>query len=290
MPVGGRFEELSWLQCKHVEALGAAAQLARWCGQPDDAERWETRRRHISARIRAVFWRDGVGYIHTLNHVGDVDNPHVPGWGGHYERTYLQSIRLGESGPSRQCNALAVLAGVATEAQRRVLLDRVFRSDDLEPVITPYFLYFEQTARAACGDSSGAVATMSQYVADMLEDRDAATVIEMHDPRVRDHRRFCNHFDVNWDWPLSYCHGWGSGLIPLTQRHLMGLHPTAPGWARLTLEASARLPMDYEASVATPFGPIHVSFDTASDTTRFRVPGGIELSGGPASGCVVERV
>lgn len=281
MPVGGRFEELSWLQCKHVEGLRTAARVARWLGHADDAAEWETRAEQIAQRIVGVFWRQGRGFIHTLNHVGEVVNPHVPGWGGHYQKTYEEKIRLGESGPSRQCNALAVWAGIPDADMRRAILGRVFSDPAVEPIITAYFLYYEQMARASCGDKVGAVESMRDYVADLLEDRNAATVIEMHDPRVNDFRKFCNHFEVTWTWPLSYCHGWGAGLIPLAQRHLMGLVPKAPGWAQLAIDTAAALPMGFDARVPTSHGPIRVSRATRTGTLHYRIPTDIEIVGMP---------
>lgn len=288
MPVGGRFEELSWLQCKHVEGLRTAARIARWLGRPDDAARWEERAGRIARQIVGRFWRSGRGFVHTLNHVGEVRNPHVPGWGGHYRKTYEEGLRLGESGPSRQCNALAVWAEIPDAQMRRDMLGQVFCNPAVEPVITAYFLYYEQMARGACGDGAGAVRTMADYVADLLEDRNAATVVEMHDPRVQDFRRFCNHFDVTWTWPLSYCHGWGAGLIPLAQRWLMGLSPRAPGWAELAVEAPAGLPLAFEATVPTLHGPVRVSRAERGAPVQYRIPAGIRVVASPASGVVVE--
>ena len=281
MPVGGRFEELSWLQCKHVEGLRSAAAIAGWLGRADDAALWNERADRIGKRIVEVFYRSGQGFLHTLNHIGEVENPHVPGWGGHYQRTYVDGIRLGPSGPSRQCNAFAVWAGVADEKMRAELLKNVFGSQTIEPVITAYFLYYEQMARAMCGDPVGAIRLMGEYVAGMLENRDAATLIEMYDPRMRDFRRFCNHFSVFHKSPLSYCHGWGAGLVPLMQRHMMGLSPLAPGWDRLAIEPPAELPFEYEASVPTPHGIVKVAQE-AGGRPRFRLPHGIELAVKPS--------
>jgi len=289
MPVGGRFEELSWLQCKHVAGLRTAAQIARWLGCTDDANQWEARAKRIAQRTIDVFWRPGAGFVHTLNHVGDVTNPHVPGWGGHYQRTYVDNVRLGESGASRQCNALAVWAGIPDRRMQQAIVEQVFRNPKVEPVITAYFLYYEQMARAACGDKAGAITAMSDYVADLLEDRDAATVIEMHDPRVKDFRKFCNHFEVTWDWPLSYCHGWGAGLVPLSQRHLMGLSPAAPGWSELAIEPPATAGMAFEASIPTSHGIVEVSRAEPGGPVRYRVPSGINVVTAPVSGVVVEK-
>lgn len=289
MPVGGRFEELSWLQCKHVEGLRTAARVARWLGNPDDAALWETHADRIQQKVISTFWRTDRGFVHTLNHAGEVVNPHLPGSDGHYQKTYIDNVRLGESHPTRQCNALAVWAGIPDEKMRQVILRKVFDNQEIEPIITAYFLYYEQMARAACGDRENAVRLMCDYVADLLEDRDAATVIEMHDPRVKDFRKFCTHFEVAWKWPLSYCHGWGAGLVPLSQRYLMGLSPLAPGWAELAIEPPASLPMAFEATVPTCRGVVKVSRAKRGEPVCYRIPSDIHLVTAPTCGVVVER-
>lgn len=289
MPVGGRFEELCWLQCKHVEGLRTAAILAHWLGREDLGQTWRQRADRIGRRIVDVFWRPDSGFVHTLNHVGEVENPHLPGWGGHYDKTYEEGIRLGESGPSRQACALAIWAGLADESMQATMLEQVFANPAVEPVITAYFKYYELMAHAAAGDKQGAVEAMRDYLTQMLEARDAATVIEMYDPRVTDFRQYCNHFSVLHLWPLSYCHGWGSGLVPIAQRHLMGLAPQAPGWSQLAIEAPAALPMAFDATVSTHHGPLRVTRDDQAGPVRYRVPAGIEVVASPEQGVVIEQ-
>ncbi len=287
MPVGGRFEELSWLQCKYAEGLRTAAQIAGWLGYADDQANWQAQAEALAQTIRERFWRPETGFLHTLNHVGEVENPHIPGWGGHYQRTYQEAIRLGPSGPTRQCNALAVLAGIPDDAMRRTILRQVFDQSAVEPVITAYFLYFELDARARCGDPAGALRRFANYLGGMLEDREAATLLEMYDPRVRDIRRFCNHFAPSWTWPLSYCHGWGAGLVPLQQRYLYGLSPAAPGWDRLRLTPAAETGLDFWATVPTRHGTIEIT-KTVGSPAHYVLPEAIVLESQP-EGVVIRR-
>ena len=111
----------------------------------------------------------------------------------------------------------------------------------------------------------------------------------MHDPRVKDFRKFCNHFEVTWTWPLSYCHGWGAGLVPLAQRHLLGLAPVAPGWASLALAEPPRLPMAFQATVPTPQGTVSVSRDDSAGPLRYVLPPGMELAGEIPAESIVEK-
>lgn len=289
MPVGGRFEELSWLQCKYVEALRDAADLARWLDRSEDAARWSTAADQTARRVSRTFWRDGVCLIHTLNHVGEVANPHLPGYDGHYQKTYIDKLRLGPSGASRQSTALAILAGVLDERQRDQSLANVFNQPKVDPIITAYFLYYEQTARAMCGDVAGAIYAFGDYVGAMLEREDAACVWELWSPEVNDARKYASHFDQTWRYPLSLCHGWGAGAVPITTRWLLGIHPTKPGFGAISLSPCMNVPWSYQATVPTPHGPIKVERDNHDARIRFIVPRAIGVEPVTTENVLVEQ-
>ncbi|MEI7436571.1 MAG: hypothetical protein WCL16_07170 [bacterium] len=274
MPLGGRFEDLSPLQCQHLEALRIATQLAVWLGEQDDALRWTRRADRLAKVIRRRFWVPGLGLHHTLRRS-------VPEWLPMFnaildpQRRYLDRYHkkadCGPSGPSRHSMAMAWRAGLLdTPACRKLALD-LFRSRRLPALQTPYFLYYEQDARAWCGDHAGAVKTMRDYVAAQLEENDSATVWEWYVPGESALERL-----ALGDWPKSLCHGWGSGLVPLAQRHLLGIRPVGPGYRSIVLAPAALVAMDIEATVPTPFGPISASKSRRGGWT-FRVPKEIEI-------------
>jgi len=293
-PIGGRFEELSWLQCKYLEALRNAADLARWLGRERDAAAWTRQAEDLHAHIVKAFWRPGLGFVHTLNHVGTVDKPLMPaGNHQHYPRTYEQKIRLGPSGPSRQCNALAVWAGACTPEMRRTVLRRVFDNRRVPAIITPYFAYFEQIARAECGDPAGAVMRMRDYVGELLEREDSPTVWEMYDLDVRDHRRYYCHYNSEFDWTVSHCHGWSSGAVALATRYVAGVRPVLPGFRAVSLDPCAGIPWAFQATVPTPYGPIRALREKSRGPVVYWVPRGITVErsaeGDARAPVVVER-
>ena len=281
LPHGGRFEELSWLQAKYVEGLRTAAQLADWLGRADTAQRWRHQADRIAAQILQRFWRAADGFLHTLNHAGPCQHLRE-----HYPKTYLQQIALGPSGPTRQCNALAVLAGLATPAMRQTILARVFQNPAITPITTPYFRYYENWARARCGDPAGALADMAGYVGDLIEREDAATIWEMYDSTVRDLRRYCCG-EVASVWPTSLCHGWSSGLVPLAQRYLLGIEALQPGFAEVRLQPAPAARWAFDATLPTPHGSIHVWRESATAPVHYQLPAGIKAQR-PAAGVVVE--
>jgi len=283
VPLGGRFEELSWLQAKYVGGLRHAARLARWLDDSSSATRWQQQAERLEKLIGERFWSAAAGFIHTLNHVGPCH-----ALKDHYQKTYVEKIALGPSGASRQCNAVAVLAGIGTDAQRQIILDRVFRNPAIAPIITPYFRYYEDCARALCGDPGGALEDMVGYIGDMVEREDAASIWEAYDPSVRDLRRYSNGRDVTWHWPTSLCHGWSSGLVPLTQRYLLGIEPVQPGFTEVRLQPATTARWSFEATVPTPHGGIRVWRDAATAPVHYKLPAGIKAQL-PAEGVIVER-
>jgi len=293
-PLGGRLEELGWLQATYLIGLRNAAKVAIMLDEKEQALHWQAQADALARQIHQKFWSPRVGYIHTLNHVGQPSNPHHPfiayrDW--HAKRTYEEGIQLGPSGPSRQANAYAILAGLGDASIRRTILDRVFNNSEISPVITPYFAYYEQRARALCGDPTGALEVFRNYIGNMLEVEDSATLWEYYIPEIRDLRRYSSHLDIDFPGPTSLCHGWGAGVVPLTTELLLGINPTQPGFSEVLLKPVANLPWSYQATVPTPSGPISIQKDKEDSTIRYRIPKGISVRKDPStsSNILVER-
>ncbi len=277
MPMGGRFEELCWLQCAYVQALRKAADIANWLGHPDDAAQWRARADRLSTLIIERCWHDGMGFVHTLNHAGAIRHLKE-----HYQKTYVENIKLGPSGPSRHSSALAVLAGLCTPAMKRTTLSNVFTNAEVTPIVTPYFRYYENLGRALCGDAIGALHDMTDYVGGLVEREDSATVWEFYDPTVTDIRKYSNMLDVTWHWSTSLCHGWSSGLVPLVQRFLLGVESVEPGFAKVRLDPATDARWSFDATIPTPQGPIRARRDAAGEPVIYTLPEGVEpLPAGP---------
>jgi alpha-L-rhamnosidase len=264
MPVGGRFEELSWLQLKYLEALHTAVRCAGWLGEHGDADGFRADARRLRRTVLRLFHRPGRGFVHTLNRAGD-------GWETireheHYHRTYVRKVRLGESGPSRHSCAMAVWADACDDAARREVC-RVLNDRSVQPITTPYWAYYEQCARAECGDAPGAIANMRDYIGRHLEENDCPTVWESYEPGVRDFRRWGLHA-----WPKSLCHGWSSGAVPIATRYLLGIRPCSPGFATVRLDPALTVPWTYRATVPTPHGPIDVERPDRRGPVVYRLP------------------
>jgi alpha-L-rhamnosidase len=265
MPLGGTFEQISCLQCQYVEGLRMAAVVARWLGHPKDATAWTKQADALAKKVKSVFWRRGRGMVHTLAKTTKRWEPLAID--SEYPPKFHRLPSLGESGPSRHSQTFAVWAGlVESQSEKRAVL-KTLQSKTLPPLITAYFRYFELTARAECGDATGAILSMRDYIGDVLESFDSPTLWEFHDPAIRDFRAWCLG-----DWPKSLCHPWGGGIVPLLQRYLFGIRILEPGWKRIAIQPEADFPCTFHATIPTPRGEIVVERSSRSEAIRVDVP------------------
>ncbi len=280
-PVGGTFEELSWLQFKYLEALRDAARIAGWLGHRAEAGRFGEQADALAAAVRDRYWRRSRGFVHTLNLAERQWQTLADGV--HYRRTYVDGVRLGPSGPSRHSSALAVWAGLCDDARRKAAVLKVLDNPKVQEVITGYFAYYEQIARAECGDPVGAIMHMRDYVGDQLEQHDSATVWESYEPQVHGFRAW----GLASTWSKSLCHGWSSGAVPIGQRYLLGIWPVEPAFGRVALRPPVDLPWTFEATVPTPHGPIRVERASRGGSVSYILPPGVEAAGAVPEGVEV---
>lgn len=284
IPIGGKFEELSWLQIKYIEGLKTAARIGQWLGDETAAEKWLQRATEIEKIVQNKFWKKGTGFIHTLNKVYQETDQHsgensiVYKNNQHYKQTYEKNVALGPSKPSRQANALAIFANLCTPEMKKIILHNVFNNTEIPPIITPYFAYYEQFARAECGDPDGALLNFSNYIGQMLEDEDSATVWEMYDPQVKDLRKYFTTQDINHQWPVSLCHGWGSGIVPLTRRYLLGIIPRSPGYKKIFLNPRTDFDWTFSATIPTIHGPIKITREQEGGKIKYSIPKEVEIT------------
>jgi hypothetical protein len=294
-PVGGRFEELSWLQCQYAAGLRTAAEIAMWLGEEECATRWRGQYVTLAQRIKERFWNRNAGFIHTLNRVDDADPSTYPPnlshliFTKHIEGTWRDNIALGPSGASRQCNAVAVLAGLSTDDMKTVILQTVFDNALIPKIRTAYFTYYEALARGWCGDRPGAVMQMRDYIGTMLETEQSPTIWERYQPGLDDLRKYAASSLWSRGWVLSCCHGWGAGAVPLTMAFVIGIEPVASGYDAITLNPELRLKWQFSAEIPTRHGPILVERSSTDGPVHYRVPKRIRVANQIPEHVIMER-
>ena len=172
--------------------------------------------------------------------------------------------------PSQQANALRVIAGLANAESTNA---EIFAPDPTAG-LSPFYGYYVLEARAMAGDHTGALDLLRRYWGGMLDF--GAT-------------SFWEHFDAAWldldprptridEWPVdgrpdihrdfgdhcytglrhSLCHAWSSGPTAWLSRHVLGITPAAPGFARVRVRPHLGDLEWAEGHVPTPHGPVHV--------------------------------
>jgi len=270
MPLGGKMEEISWLQMKYLEALKNATYIANVLGFHSHVIQYSNDADKLEKTIVKMFWREQKGFIHTLNKV--IDDFKMPWEIDHFTKSYIEGVRNGESSPSRHSNALAIWSLTSSDFHKKKVLE-VFNNAEISQIITGYFAYYEQSARAACGDSFGAIMNMRNYIGQQLEEHDSATVWESYEPLVKDFRKWGLQ-----SFPKSLCHAWSSGTVPITTKYLLGITPEKPGFEEVSLLPELNIPWSYDAKIPTPHGLIYASKNPEETSVQYKVPSKIKVS------------
>ena len=216
----------------------------------------------------------------------------VLGEDAHARRFYEAAARTTRHTPSpvqnQQANALRVLAGLADAKATNA---DVFAPDPVAG-LSPFYGYYVLEARAAAGDVTGGLDLLRDYWGGMLDLGATA---------------FWEHFDQAWladkpervdEWPApgrrnahrdygeycytgfrhSLCHAWSAGPASWLSRQVLGVLPTAPGFARVSVRPKLG-DLDWaRGTVPTPHGPVVVTAERAADgrvETRVELPSGV---------------
>ena len=205
------------------------------------------------------------------------------------ERAAARAARVVRpTSPSKQANALLVLAGMAdaTAVNRSVLAQDPHRG------LSTFYGYYILQARARAGDFVGGLDLLRTYWGGML-DMGATTFWEGFDidwmpgssridelpvPGKRD-----IHADFG-DWCYkglrhSLCHGWAAGPTAWLMEHILGLAPAAPGFAQVTVRPHLA-GLDWaRGTFPTPQGLIEVAHERRADgsvQTDLKLPDGVQ--------------
>ena len=139
-----------------------------------------------------------------------------------------------------QPNAYAVLSGVADPGQYAAIWKHVLiqasEPKDRGYDITPYYNFYVVSAMAKMGYRRAALGWIRTYWGGMVEEG-ATTFWEAYNPTW--FKGFMYQASLQADgvsgFKVSLAHGWSSGVTPWLMREVLGIHPTAGGFARVTI-------------------------------------------------------
>lgn len=183
----------------------------------------------LAEKIRRFYWKDELG-------------------------AFIDSYQSGKNHVTRHANIFALLYGFANEEERRSIITNVIRNDAITAITTPYFKFFELEAMARLGDIDYLMRNLREYWGGMIHEG-STTIWEGYIPgvpAVEQYAMYGRPFDK------SLCHAWGASPVYIMGKYVMGVKPTAPGYA--TFEIAPHLDgLTYlDATVPVMDGTVHM--------------------------------
>ncbi len=196
-------------------------------------------------------------------------------------RQYMLDTR-GTFGDRWQPNAYAVLSGVAGKSQFagiwRNVLSHVGRPGYRSYAITPYYGFYVVSAMAKMGHRRAALHWIRQYWGGMV--REGATSFwESYNPTW--FKGFLFQASLQADgvsgFNVSLAHGWSSGVTPWLMSQILGIRPTAGGFARVDIRPDLAGLKWAKGAEPTPHGLLRVAIRKARGyVTTIHLPPRVE--------------
>lgn len=234
--------------------------------------------------------------LHALTVTSLESAARIAGWLGDYrleskcrENVTALKRHLPDHYDNKQAASLLALAGIpgAEEAAGVAARDGALG-------FSTFYGYYMLESLARAGMYGEALSIISDYWGAML-DLGATTFWEDLDYSIVHRAARIDEivpegmFDIHADGGAycyeglrhSFCHGWASGPTPWLSRHVLGIEPLEPGFARVAVRPNLGHLNRASGTMPTPYGIITVSHERMPDGTvssRVEVPPGVELA------------
>ncbi|MDO3409748.1 hypothetical protein QWJ34_08230 [Saccharibacillus sp. CPCC 101409] len=167
---------------------------------------------------------------------------------------YIDSYESGSRNVTRHANIFAVLFGYAEGERVETIKRRVLLNPDIPAIHTPYFKFWELEVMAKIGEYAYVIEQIKSYWGGML-DQGATTFWEYYDPSETGPEKYAMYGDK---YGKSLCHAWGASPIYLIGRYLLGVRPTAPGYASFEVAPRTELPGELTCTLPVGAGSVTI--------------------------------
>jgi len=226
--------------------------------------------------------------VYLLDQLGDQSNAaRFTAW----EKRLVQAARANffnsqtnTFGDRLQENVMSILSDTATTAQSPLIYEKIIKPGGIawvvphgvtladSEVMSPYYGYFVLLTMGKLHEDQDALNLLRSYWGNMLS-RGTTTLWEMFDPS----------WPRNFTWVidrlpyLSLCHGWSSGPTSFLSQRILGVRPTAPGYADMVIQPNLCDLQWAMGSVPTPHGVVYVKAMRTKGRIKVRVsiPSGV---------------
>ena len=175
-----------------------------------------------------------------------------------------------------QTNAMAVYADLAGAGQRAAIWENIL-SRPYRFTVTPHLNFYAVAAMAEAGRRKEALGWIRNYWGGMLRP-DTTTFWEGYDPRwPEEHFHQYLQTDHGEGYFVSLCHGWSSGATAWLTEEVLGIQPTAAGFARVAIRPDLCGLKWARGAEPCPPGLVKVDYqyDGADFRARIEIPEGV---------------
>lgn len=247
----GRHGEAAALNAQLAGAFRTTAELAAAIGWPTEAARCQARARTIAHALEARHWDERRGaYVDVVDPVTGEQEPRIS------QHANAAVALWGEPAPARIERALSRISESArltfTASPPVVPTGAALDTEDGVVLANTFYSHFLYEALATRGRFGEALSLMRERFGPMLA-RGATTLWESFEPTA------------------SLCHGFSASPTYQLSRHILGVHPTAAGFAEIAV-APSLCGLDYaEGVVPTPRGDVSIKLERTGEAFVARV-------------------
>jgi alpha-L-rhamnosidase len=196
---------------------------------------------------------------------------------------YLLNSPTDTFGSRWQTNAIAIYSGVANRSQYAPIWNHVLSSaantEYTALVMTPYYNYYIISAMAETGHRAEALDWIRKYWGGMIAEG-ATSFWEAYYPswQKRDFHASLQA-DDGTGYFVSLAHGWSTGPTAWMMEQILGIQPTAAGFAKVTIRPDLAGLSWAKGAEPTPRGLLKVSLrQGARFETTIDLPTGVEAT------------
>ncbi|GMQ57970.1 alpha-L-rhamnosidase [Vallitalea sediminicola] len=184
---------------------------------------------------------------------------------------YINGYVSGKHDVTRQANIFAILFNIADDKKRASIAHNVLLNDDIDPITTPYFKYYELEVLCKLGYLGEVMQIIKEYWGGMI-DQGATTFWEKFDPKEDRQEQYSMYEDK---YGKSLCHAWGASPIYLIGRYFIGLCPIEPGYKKFRISPKLNSFTNFTCKFPVKNGIVKLDFNNNKLCVISDVSGGV---------------
>ena len=190
---------------------------------------------------------------------------------------FVDCYTTGKENITRHANIFAIMYDFVSEKRARRITRMVLENDEITPITTPYFEFFELCVLCKMGKLRTAQKKIESYWGGMVK-LGATSIWEQYIPE----NKGIEHYQMyGRKYGCSLCHAWGGGPIYLLGRYCLGVYPTSVGYETYAVEPNLGIYKHIDGKTPLPEGgEVEVRMDAHSCTVRTTRAGGTLILGG----------